>query len=182
MRTDSVVSSPVHLWLVVQPEDQVGEQLEEVLPQEQSHVKVNVAYVRLAHVSSVAHVAHADKLVDEVAAIASIQTRVGLALVDLLLAPVPDEAWRTVAGELAVGAVASIEAGVISGVIAAHRNRKLWPYIFDNNVPRNFFNAFAAEETERKMVRGGRKRRKQTRQTKGSRFHTQTLKQPGCSQ
>lgn len=87
VRTDSVVSSPVHLWLVVQPEDQVGEQLEEVLPQEQSHVKVNVAYVRLAHVSSVAHVAHADKLVDEVAAIASIQTRVGLALVDLLLAP-----------------------------------------------------------------------------------------------
>lgn len=43
--------------------------------------------------------------------------------------PVPDEAWWTVAGELAGGAVASIEAGVISGVVAAHRNRKLWPSV-----------------------------------------------------
>ena len=68
----SVISSPVHLWPIVQPEDEVGEQLEEVLPQQHSHIKVNVAYVRLAHVSSVAHVTHTDKLVDEVAAVASV--------------------------------------------------------------------------------------------------------------
>lgn len=85
--THSVVASPLYFWLVVQPEDEVGEQLEQVLPQQHGHVKVNVAYVRLAHVSGEAHVAHADELVDEVAAVASIQTGVGLALVHLLLTP-----------------------------------------------------------------------------------------------
>ena len=72
MHTLSVVVSPVHLWLIIQPEDEVGEQLEEVLPQQHSHVKVKVAYVRLANVPSEAHVAHADEFVDEVPAVASI--------------------------------------------------------------------------------------------------------------
>lgn len=89
--THSVVASPVYFWLIVQPEDEVGEQLEEVLPQQHGHVKVNVAYVRLARVSGVAHVAHADELVDEVAAVASVQTGVGLALVHLLLASADTE-------------------------------------------------------------------------------------------
>ena len=83
----SIVSSPVHLWLVVQPEDEVGEQLEEVLPQQESHIKIKVAYVRLAHVPSEAHVAHTDKSVDEVSAVAPVQTRVGLALIYFLFAP-----------------------------------------------------------------------------------------------
>lgn len=91
MHTLSLVVSPVHLWLIVQPEDEVGEQLEEVLPQQYGHVKVNVAYIRLAHVPGEAHVAHADELVDEVAAVASIQTRVGLALIHLLLTPTDTE-------------------------------------------------------------------------------------------
>lgn len=86
-----VVAPPVYLWLIVQPEDQVGEQLEQVLPQQQRHVKVNVAYVRLAHVSSVAHVAHAHKLVDQVVAVAPVLAGVGLALVQLLLAPAGTE-------------------------------------------------------------------------------------------
>lgn len=89
-----VVAPPVYLRLVVQPEDQVGEQLEQVLPQQQRHVKVNVAYVRLAHVSSVAHVAHAHELVDEVVAVAPVLAGVGLALVQLLLAPADTEAAR----------------------------------------------------------------------------------------
>lgn len=89
-----VVAPPVYLGLVVQPEDQVGEQLEQVLPQQQRHVKVNVAYVRLADVSSVAHVAHARKLVDEVVAVASVLAGVGLALVQLLLTPADTEAAR----------------------------------------------------------------------------------------
>lgn len=41
--------------------------------------------------------------------------------------PVSDEAGYTVTGQLSVGAVASIEAGVVSGVVAAHRNRQLRP-------------------------------------------------------
>lgn len=82
-----LLATPVYFWLVVQPEDEVGEQLEQVLPQQHGHVKVNVAYVRLAHVSGEAHVTHAEEFVDEVAAVASIQTRVGLALVHLLLTP-----------------------------------------------------------------------------------------------
>lgn len=70
--THSVISSPVHLRPVVQPQDEVGEQLEEVLPQQHRHIEVNVAYVRLAHVSSEAHVAHADEFVDQVAAVSSV--------------------------------------------------------------------------------------------------------------
>lgn len=89
--THSTVASPFYLWLIVQPEDEVGEQLEQVLPQQHGHVKVNVAYVRLAQVSGVAHVAHAHKSVDEVAAVASVQTGVGLALVHLLLTPAHTE-------------------------------------------------------------------------------------------
>lgn len=41
--------------------------------------------------------------------------------------PVSSEAEGAVAGQLSVGAVASVEAGVVSGFIAAHRNRKLRP-------------------------------------------------------
>lgn len=91
IHTHSVVASPFYFWLIVQPEDEVGEQLEQVLPQQHGHVKVNVAYVRLAYVSGVAHVAHADKFVDEVAAVASVQTGVGLALVHFLLTPADTE-------------------------------------------------------------------------------------------
>lgn len=94
--THSVVCSPVHLWPVVQPEDEVGQQLEEVLPQENRHIKVNVAYVRLAHVSSEAHVAHADEPVDQVSAVAAVQTRVGFALVHILLAPKDTRQHKTV--------------------------------------------------------------------------------------
>lgn len=89
-RTHSAVA-PFYFWLIVQPEDEVGEQLEQVLPQQHGHVKVNVAYVRLAQVPGVAHVAHAHKFVDEVAAVASVQTGVGLALVHLLLTPAHTE-------------------------------------------------------------------------------------------
>lgn len=39
--------------------------------------------------------------------------------------PVSNEARQTVTGQLSVRAVASIEAGVVSRVIAAHRNRQL---------------------------------------------------------
>lgn len=83
----SLIPSPVHLRLIVEPEDEVREKLEEVLPQQHRHVKINVAYIHLAHVSSVAHVTHAHKLVDEVAAVASVLTGVGLALIHLLLTP-----------------------------------------------------------------------------------------------
>lgn len=89
--THSFVAPPLYFRLIVQPEDEVGEQLEQVLPQQHSHVKVNVAYVRLAHVPGVAHVAHAHKLVDEVAAVASVLTGVGLALVHFLLTPARTE-------------------------------------------------------------------------------------------
>lgn len=43
------------------------------------------------------------------------------------LLPVSDEARRTVTGQLPVGAVASIEAGVVPRVIAAHWDRQLGP-------------------------------------------------------
>lgn len=43
------------------------------------------------------------------------------------LLPVSDEAWGTVAGQLSVGAVASIEAGVVPRVIATHGNGQLGP-------------------------------------------------------
>lgn len=92
VHTHSFVAPPLYFGLIVQPEDEVGEQLEQVLPQQHSHVKVNVAYVRLAHVPGVAHVAHAHKLVDEVAAVASVLTGVGLALVHFLLTPAHTEA------------------------------------------------------------------------------------------
>lgn len=39
--------------------------------------------------------------------------------------PVSDEARRTLTGQLSVGAVAPVEAGVVSSVITAHRNRQL---------------------------------------------------------
>lgn len=37
------------------------------------------------------------------------------------------KAWWTVTGKLSISAVASIEAGVVSSVITAHRNRQFGP-------------------------------------------------------
>lgn len=47
--------------------------------------------------------------------------------ISVSLLPVSDEAWRTVAGQLSVGAVAPVEAGVVPRVVAAHWNRQLGP-------------------------------------------------------
>lgn len=41
--------------------------------------------------------------------------------------PVPNEARRTVTGQLSVSAVASVEAGVVPGVVSTHRNWQLGP-------------------------------------------------------
>jgi hypothetical protein len=77
--------SPVDHRSVIKVQDEERDQLEEVLPEQNSHVKVNVAYVDLAIVPGETHVTHTVVVVNEVSAVAPVQAGVGLALIHLLL-------------------------------------------------------------------------------------------------
>lgn len=73
--------------LLIQPQNQVGQQLEEMLPQRHGYVKADVAYVNLARLSSKVDGTVAVELVDHVQAEPSIHTGMGCALVNLHLTP-----------------------------------------------------------------------------------------------
>lgn len=70
------LEAPLNLWLIVEADHQVGHQLEEVLPQAQEDVQVEVADVHLAVDPRVVHVTHTLKTVHVVEAKASIHARV----------------------------------------------------------------------------------------------------------
>lgn len=80
-----VLPSPVDHRIVIKVQDEVRDQLEEVLPEQNGHVKVNVAYVDLAIVPGETHFTHTVVLVNEVSTVAPVQAGVGLALIHLLL-------------------------------------------------------------------------------------------------
>lgn len=79
--------SPLDLRLVVEADHQVGHQLEEILPQAQEDVQVEVADVHLAVDAGVVQVAHALEMVHIVEAEASVHTRFRDTFVHILLTP-----------------------------------------------------------------------------------------------
>lgn len=79
--------TPLDCWLIIHSENEIGEKLKEILPQEQRDKKGEVAYIDLTAVASVVHVAQAVELVEEVLAEAPVQTRVRAALINVLLTP-----------------------------------------------------------------------------------------------
>lgn len=78
---------PFDLWLVVEADHQVGHQLEEVLPQAQEDVQVEVADVHLAIDARVVQVTHALKTVHVVETEASVHTGFRDTFVHVLLTP-----------------------------------------------------------------------------------------------
>lgn len=81
------MESPLDFWLVVEAYDEVRHQLEEVLPQAQEEVQVEVADVYLAIYPGVIHVTHTLKIVHIVDAKASVHTRVRGTFIHILLTP-----------------------------------------------------------------------------------------------
>lgn len=81
------VESPINFWLIVEAYHKVGHQLEEVLPQAQEEVQVEVTDVNLAVYSWVIHITHALKTVDIVDAEASVHTWVRDTFIHILLTP-----------------------------------------------------------------------------------------------
>lgn len=81
------METPLDLWLVIEAYDEVGHQLEEVLPQAQEQVHVEITDVHLAVDPRVIHVAHALETVDVVDAEASVHARVRGTFIHILLTP-----------------------------------------------------------------------------------------------
>ena len=81
------MESPLDLWLIIKAYHEVGHQLEEVLPQTQEQVHVEVADIHLAVYPGVIHVTHALKTVHVVDAEASVHTRVRGTFIHVLLTP-----------------------------------------------------------------------------------------------
>lgn len=81
------LEAQVDLRLIVEANHEVGHQLEEVLPEAQEHVQVEVADVHLAVNPQVVQVAHALEAVDVVEAEAPVHARVGGAFVHVRLTP-----------------------------------------------------------------------------------------------
>lgn len=78
---------PLNFWLIVETNHEVGHELEEVLPQAQEEVQVEVADVYLAVNPRVIHVAHALKTVHVVDTETSVHTRVRGTFIHVLLTP-----------------------------------------------------------------------------------------------
>lgn len=79
---------PLDLRLVVHAQDEVGEQLEDVLPHQQETVEVEIADVYLAVIAGEADLTHTLEFVDEVAAVSAVHARAGRTLVQLQLTPI----------------------------------------------------------------------------------------------
>lgn len=80
-------SVPLDLRLVVHAQDEVGEQLEDVLPHQQETVEVEIADVNLAALAGEADLTNTVESVDEVAAVSAVQARARRTLVQLQLTP-----------------------------------------------------------------------------------------------
>lgn len=78
---------PLNLRLVVHAQDEVGEQLEDVLPHQQETVQVEIADVDLAALAGEADLTHTLESVDEVAAVSAVHARARSTLVQLQLTP-----------------------------------------------------------------------------------------------
>lgn len=81
------VESPLNFWLIIEAYDKVGHQLEQVLPQAQEEVQVEVTDIYLAVYPWVVHITHTLKTVDVVDTEASVHTRVGGTFIHILLTP-----------------------------------------------------------------------------------------------
>lgn len=81
------LEAQIDLWFIVHVYHKVGHQLEEVLPEAQEHVQVEVADVHLAVDPRVVQVTHALEAVHVVEAEASVHARVRSTFVHVLLAP-----------------------------------------------------------------------------------------------
>lgn len=69
------MESPLNFWLIIQAYHEVGHQLEEVLPQAQEEVQVEVTDIDLAVNPRVIHVAHTLESVHVVDTEASVHAR-----------------------------------------------------------------------------------------------------------
>lgn len=78
---------PLNLGLIVHAQDEVGEQLEDVLPHQQEAIEVEIADVDLAALAGEADLTHTLKSVDEVAAVSAVHARARRTLVQLQLTP-----------------------------------------------------------------------------------------------
>lgn len=81
------IEAQIDLWFIIQAYHEVGHQLEEVLPEAQEHVQVEVADVHLAVDPRVVQVTHALEAVHVVEAEASVHAWVRSTFVHVLLAP-----------------------------------------------------------------------------------------------
>lgn len=79
--------TPLDCWFIIHSQNEIGEKLKEILPQEQRDKKGEVAYIDLTAVAGKVHVAQAVELVEEVLAEAPVQTWVRAALINVLLTP-----------------------------------------------------------------------------------------------
>lgn len=81
------MESPLNFWLIVETYHEVGHQLEEILPQTQEEVQVEVADVYLAVYPRVIHITYTLKTVHVVDTEASVHTRVRGTFIHILLTP-----------------------------------------------------------------------------------------------
>lgn len=79
--------TPLDCWLIIHSQNEIGEELKEVLPQEQRDKEGEVAYINLTAVTGEVHVTQAVELVEQVLAEAPVQTWVRAALINVLLTP-----------------------------------------------------------------------------------------------
>lgn len=84
--------TPLDCWLIIHSQNEIGEELKEVLPQEQRDKEGEVAYIDLTAVPGEVHVAQAVELVEQVLAQAPVQTWVRAALINVLLTPAGETA------------------------------------------------------------------------------------------
>lgn len=82
-----VLFPPLHHGLIIHAQDEVREKLEEILPEQERHVKGEAAYIQLTARAREGHIADALELVGQVVALTTVQARVGGALVHVPLAP-----------------------------------------------------------------------------------------------
>lgn len=86
-RSVIVLVSPLDHGLIIQAQDEVGEELEEVLPEQQRDAEGEAAYVQLAARPGEGQRARAAEPVPQVLTEAAVEAGVGRALVDVHVTP-----------------------------------------------------------------------------------------------
>lgn len=81
------LSTPLYDWLIVHAQNEVGQELKEVLPQYEGHIKGKVAYIQLAALTREGHITDALESIEQVPAQASMEAGSRSTLIDVLFTP-----------------------------------------------------------------------------------------------